>query len=222
MHCWPDPVNVETLLLILSKNSGIVYSCSIQRVFGVVVSGYRSTISSHLLDLVDGLDDYDSEEITTRCVGDLLCDTDFVNSFVEAALPGVVHSILSMMNVRARQSVRFDRAVSERVGDTVRDVSERLAYRWDAWFENVDGRYKALKAMTGSDLLVAIQHRRKRFDTEGRVIAFLMTLQNNLNDTETVGDGYDDNDLEAIRRAAFNTKPTIGAIRARRASRAVI
>lgn len=182
---------------------------------------YLLRIRDELEDLIDGLDEYDPEIVVDACVERLVADPLFTSSFATEALPMLVRGQLRVDLAKYRQAA-FSSAIENVRGMTAGEIAERAEHRWDHWHEMVQGRRKALRSLTKSDLASTISSRTTRFNQEGRVIAFLITLANNMNAKETVGDAYSDEDLEAIAQAANAAKPTLGAVRAARKARAAV
>ncbi len=182
---------------------------------------YLSRIKNELEQAIDGSEDYDPSDVVEECVERLLADRKFIAEYAREALPGVVRTCLNIDLGHARGSI-FKASHESLRGQSVADLIGRAGSRWDDWFESVNGRRICLKAMTKSDLDAAIERRSNRFNREGQVIAFLLTLSRNINGSETVADAYTEADLEAIVEAARKTKPTLGSVRSARKAAAAV
>lgn len=173
---------------------------------------YYERIRSEVAALTEGRESYDPTIVCEEVVESLTFDPSFVEQYMRESLPTSVRHVLNNMIAHERTNIFRDKAEKLK-GTTAGEIRERAVSDWDRWFEKVGDRRKSLKAMTKADLVEAIDQRTKRFNQEGRTIAFLMSLATNMNTKGTVNDCYSDEDLEAILEEAKRAKPTLGDVR---------
>lgn len=142
-------------------------------------------------------------ELTDRMVAHFSTDKDFIAAWLGETLRPIAYDAVQRVCATTRAYVVIaDEAVPH--AEAVRAIRERRP-RWQAFMEHAGDRHVRLLDMTRRDLLLAADEREKRGAVEMRFAALWRHLAQQMTDTETVGQHFNETQIEEIAKQIDDT-----------------